>query len=362
MSSDEKEILSKKFDDVKKEVKEESMSTCSTLFIGVLSSLLCNFVMYVIGVYTDKNNNFNLWKFNLGIIGVCLVVYILYNLHVKCKYHRKWNKVKDKKIALLEKENESLKKTHVYTLEESMNLKTNVENFMKEFVEHTQYVDAIQIHDYDIYSEEKSAVISIKFEKQYLRESKKHYLNAITNYYKIDIDIFKRFYQILDNYKEKLNPEDETKLLSDINNLMIDVLKNKTEENIRIYSVLCIISTKINEYIGEEIEKVNDTSLQETAYTLTQDNTYNNDKKRTGILGSVLLDDIPSISGYAYSYNKNNEFKIDRKYYSFCDSIYEEEYIFTIIVDTSLAFGDKFDSLMLDILKSYYETKERFKI
>ncbi|WP_343002527.1 hypothetical protein [Intestinibacter bartlettii] len=42
--------------------------------------------------------------------------------------------------------------------------------------------------------------------------------------------------------------------------------------------------------------------------------------------------------------------------------IYEEEYIFTIIVDTSLAFGDKFDSLMLDILKSYYETKERFKI
>ena len=90
------------------------MSTCSTLFIGVLSSLLCNFVMYVIGVYTDKNNNFNLWKFNLGIIGVCLVVYILYNLHVKCKYHRKWNKVKDKKIALLEKENESLKNTRLY--------------------------------------------------------------------------------------------------------------------------------------------------------------------------------------------------------------------------------------------------------
>lgn len=361
MNTSETETLNLEFENVKKNVKDTSMSLFLSFILSIISGLICNFIWY--GLTESK---LPLWIIGIIIVSGTILFYGINYLWIIHKYHHEWDKIRDKKIDILNKENKNLKeenknlkdKGHNYREAEIVNINTNIENFMKDFVEHTQYVDAIQIHNYDIFSEEGNAIVSINFEKQYLREAKNHYLNAMTNYYKIDINIFRKFYEILNNYNEELKLENSEKLLSDIDSLMSCIIKNKTEENIRIYKILCVISTQINKYIGEEIKKVDDTTSKEIAYTITKDNIPDEDKKRTGILGGVLLGD-----GYAYAYNKRNELKTNRKYYSFCDSINgEEKEIITIIVDTSLSFENGFDDLMDDILKNYKHVKETFKI
>lgn len=234
---------------------------------------------------------------------------------------------------------------------------------MREFVEETQCVDAIQIHNCTFSPDEETEhmVYYIELDKQYLRSGKKHYLNAITNYYKVNFKFWVTFNQILEdldeNYKD-LTQNKKQELALKINEFLDDLLKDKNNENIRMYKILSSICTELN--FGEE-----NAALEKIATTKedTIDNNYN--EKRTGILGAALISSISFLKIYEYSYDKENSLKKSRIYYSFCDTINKENKLITIIVNQSLYFKRKSNSdekLLDSIIQNYNSAKNKYKI
>lgn len=242
-------------------------------------------------------------------------------------------------------------------------IKQNIIDFMCDIVENTDYVDAIQLHSYDIIPEGKNVIIPVQVEGQYLRQGKRHYLNAISNYYEIDKDIFKKFYLIRKNLNDESKPKKE--VLQDIEKLITDISKNKSEEHIEIYKLLLGIKEQIKEEIKKYVRdddisyetKLDDTALQQLAVAL-EENMDNS--KRTGILGGVLYS-----YGYAYEYKKGNMLKEKRKYYSLVSDIELEKknpVMITFILDTSLTFEDDFKGIIDNILNQYKSSKKKLGV
>ncbi|MFR5154527.1 MAG: hypothetical protein ACLTF2_08370, partial [Clostridia bacterium] len=189
---------------LKKTIKKSISKLLKPLGIVILplGALWENFVLDV----CDKDSKQNLKDFNIKgffsrfnadntkilLIGIgifLLILFFLWTLWIIVSSRNTWIKTLQEDNKRLKSEYDDLQeKTKVYKAKESINIKTNVETFMEEFVETTECVEAIQIHNYNFSDDEETEymIYYIEFDKQYLRSGKKHYLNAITNYYKIN--------------------------------------------------------------------------------------------------------------------------------------------------------------------------------
>ena len=353
MNESNEEILNKTFDDIKKEQKNKILPSVENFLIGTLGGLLIDYMRN--GWPSSENIN----GFILRGIAGGFIVLAFYIVRMKKKCYDKWIDTQDEQIEILKEELRG--KSSSYAINED--IEQNIIDFMCDIVENTDCVDAIQLHSYDIIPEGKNVIIPVQIEGQYLRQGKRHYLNAISNYYEIDKDIFTKFYSIRKNLSDKSKPKKE--VLQDIENLTDDISKNKTEEHIEIYKLLlCIkeqIKEEIKEYLGNDDKsyeaKSDDTALQQLAAAL-EENMDNG--KRTGILGGILYS-----YGYAYEYKKRNVLKEKRKYYSLVSDIELEKknpVMITFILDTSLTFEDDFKGIIDNILNQYKSSKKKFGV
>lgn len=346
MNENKEEILSKTFANIKRDKKKTVLEVIGSFILGTVSSLGVDYIRN--GWPTNENiNGFILRGFKFGfLVSICVVLYAIYK---EKKSYDEWIDIQDKKIRIL-KEERGIESSNDVTNEDK---EENIESFMCEFVENTRCVDAIQIHKYDIIAEGKNIIIPIELKRQYLKKGKRHYLNAITNYYKVDKDIFREFYLIKEDIQNVSIPRKE--VLHHIETLMEDISANINAEHIRIYEILISMAAKINRYIGED-DKTDGNGQKEIAAAVLPEDISNN-IKRTGILGGVLYRD-----GYPYEYTKGNELKENRKYYSLCSDIEEDEVIVTIIFDTSLSFGNDLTELIGDIMESYNSIRKKYGV
>ena len=283
-------------------------------------------------------------------------MFFLWTLWIIVSSRNTWIKTLQEDNKRLQSEYDDLQeKTKVYKAKESINIKTNVETFMEEFVETTECVEAIQIHNYNFSDDEETEymIYYIEFDKQYLRSGKKHYLNAITNYYKINYSFWVTFNQILEYLDENHDNLTQDKK-QEISEFLDDLLEDKTNEHIRMYKVLSNICTQLN------FEEDN-AALEQVATSKDNDidnNAYN--EKRTGILGAALIGG----KVYEYSYDKENSLKKSRIYYSFCDTINKENKLITIIVNQKLYRhnSNSNEKLLDNIIENYNSTKYKYNI
>lgn len=299
----------------------ETVKKPLNFIMGILASIIANDLW---GRYTSNDDTLYVKMIRILMI---LIVYVLIISLVKY-------------ISEINKEN--------------IELKSNTLEFMKKFVVSNDNIDAIQIYDYSMFSEQGKVMIYLGFDKQYIKEKKRVSLNAITNYYNIDLDIFNKFHNILNLYNNyDGNGED---LLRKIYDLMDIILNNETSEHIRIYKIIYNMASEINEEIESQL---NNSTVIENAvleYAIEGDN-YN-DNLRTGIMGAILMAD-----GYIYTYQKEKQSKVERKYYSFCDSINNnDKKIITFILDTNLSLNNDIDSLLEEILDNYEDYKQQFSV
>ena len=356
---------------LKKTIKKSISKLLKPLGIVILplGALWENFVLDV----CDKDSKQNLKDFNIKgffsrfnadntkilLIGIgifLLILFFLWTLWIIVSSRNTWIKTLQEDNKRLKSEYDDLQeKTKVYKAKESINIKTNVETFMEEFVETTECVEAIQIHNYNFSDDEETEymIYYIEFDKQYLRSGKKHYLNAITNYYKINYSFWVTFNQILEYLDENHDNLTQDKK-QEISEFLDDLLEDKTNEHIRMYKVLSNICTQLN------FEEDN-AALEQVATSKDNDidnNAYN--EKRTGILGAALIGG----KVYEYSYDKENSKKKSRIYYSFCDTINKENKLITIIVNQRL-YRHKSNSnekLLDNIIENYNSTKYKYNI
>ena len=288
MDESKKQTLEKTFKDIRKEKKKRIISGIVVFIVSFIPGLVLDFMR---NGYPENTTDFILTGIKFAAI-----LLIFYEIFEEGKCFFKWNNIKNQQIEILKEE--------LNTPSGDITSEEKIKRFMSEFVDNTNYVDAIQIHSYNFIAEGQNVTIPIKLERQYLRKGKRHYLNAVTNYYEIDLDIFKRFDLIKRKYENK--SIGRIKVLSDIEELIVDISNNKTEEHIEIYKLLIGTAAKINEYIGEDYGS-EDSALQQIAGSLIQE--ISDNEKRTGILGGVLY-----TTGYLYEYKKGNVLKENRKY------------------------------------------------
>lgn len=354
MNESNEEILSKKFENIKIDKRKSVVTVLASSLLGIFGSAAVN---YMWSGWPEDIVEFISRSLKVGfVIFICMSIYYLYRWK-ECRDD--WIDIQSKQINILK---EKLRdKSNGCAINEG--IEQNIIDFMRDIVENTDYVDAIQLHSYDIIPEGKNVIIPVQVEGQYLRQGKRHYLNAISNYYEIDKDIFTKFYSIRKNLSDKSKPKKE--VLQDIENLTDDISKNKTEEHIEIYKLLlCIkeqIKEEIKEYLGNDDKsyeaKSDDTALQQLAAAL-EENMDNG--KRTGILGGILYS-----YGYPYEYKKRNVLKEKRKYYSLVSDIELEKknpVMITFILDTSLTFEDDFKGIIDNILNQYKSSKKKFRV
>ena len=337
---------------LKKTIKKSISKLLKPLGIVILplGALWENFVLDV----CDKDSKQNLKDFNIKgffsrfnadntkilLIGIgifLLILFFLWTLWIIVSSRNTWIKTLQEDNKRLKSEYDDLQeKTKVYKAKESINIKTNVETFMEEFVETTECVEAIQIHNYNFSDDEETEymIYYIEFDKQYLRSGKKHYLNAITNYYKINYSFWVTFNQILEYLDENHDNLTQDKK-QEISEFLDDLLEDKTNEHIRMYKVLSNICTQLN------FEEDN-AALEQVATSKDNDidnNAYN--EKRTGILGAALIGG----KVYEYSYDKENK-------------------LITIIVNQKLYRhnSNSNEKLLDNIIENYNSTKYKYNI
>lgn len=361
MTEDKKKILETTLKEIREENKAERKRSTTLFITAVIPSIYSGFTSD--GLPQTPQDWFGF--FSRGSI-LALILYLLYRMWMEAKCRHKWYKVKGEQREILMQEYNNL--SH-----------ENIEKFMHDFVNKTRDVEAVQIHKYKMIPEGKDIIIIIEFKTQYLKKDQRHYLNAITNYYKVDAEILQKFYEVKDHYDSDSVPR--TKVLREIEDLMNDISNKITEEHVKIYDILISMAANINKYIGDDYILNNTPPQQHSAVTAIEDIVVEESqedstatapqeeitvtapeniipktpgKKRTGILGGVIYE-----TGYSYDYEKENEEKENRKYYSVCG---DDDIIITFILCTSFSYGDKLTTLIDDIMDSYNSMKEDYKV
>lgn len=365
MEESKEQILSKKFEDIEIYKIKPVYAALKSFLVGVGGSAL---VSYMWSGWPEQIKDFIFRSLSAGF--VLAVGVTIYSLYKKNKCYEQWIDIQKQQKEILEEEKEEYSK-QIKVLEGKQITKSgsevreeNIEKFMYNFVNNTQGVEAVQIHEYKMIPEGKDIIITIELKTQYLRKNQRHYLNAITNYYKVDARILQKFFEVKDHYESDSEPR--MKVLKEIEDLMQDISNKRTEEHVKIYDILISMAANINEFIGGNYILNNTTPQEESAVTATEDIvveesqeesvvTVPENKKRTGILGGVIYE-----TGYSYDYEKENEEKENRKYYSLCGD--DDDIIITFILDTSLSYGDKLKGLIDDIMEVYNSMKEDYKV
>ncbi len=195
-----------------------------------------------------------------------------------------------------------------------------VTDFLGKIVNNFTYIEAIQVHSFNMMVDDESIVFKLIYDNSYAKEGVS--INNINQqYYKVNKYIYTNFKRTIDYYKIYLDSFDKeiaSSIVDHAVDILIDISDDYTSEHRRIFDILLSIIEDLNP--DENIEGINDLSIQE--YEQEGDDSspeiiienYDEiiDFKRTGILGSILMN-----ADYMYEYEKINNSKMHRKYFHF---------------------------------------------
>lgn len=238
-----------------------------------------------------------------------------------------------------------------------------ITGFLSKIVNNFTYLDAIQVHSFNIRIDEEFLMYKLVYDNGYVKEGI-NINNINQQYYKVDKDIYRKFKRTIDYYKIYLDSVDEeivNRIIDDAVDILGDIANNYTPEHIRIFDILLSIIESLNP--DEDLDGINDLSIEPNDQQLEDDGTEiivsNSDEsinfKRTGILGSILMN-----KDYMYDYEKINNSKIHRKYFSFPDEFDNENKIITFIINTNSGANITQRRLIEDIILYYEKLRKSY--
>lgn len=250
--------------------------------------------------------------------------------------------------------------------------KEKMTNFLSKIVNNFTYLDSIQVHSFNIRVDEDFLKYKLTYDNGYVKEGAN--VNTINQqYYKVNKDIYRRFKRTIDYYKIYLDSVDEevvNRIINDAVDILSDIADDYTSEHLRIFDILLSIieSLSSDEYLegisdlllSDEVqeEQVSNEEQEESgndAEIIIENSSEIIDFKRTGILGSILMN-----KDYMYDYEKINNSKIHRKYFSFPDGFDDENKIITFIINSNSGANTTQERLINDVILYYEKLRESY--
>ena len=238
-------------------------------------------------------------------------------------------------------------------------------DLMRKLVNNFPYLECVQIHNWSMRVEENNLIFKLTYDNSYVKEGV-NINNINQQYYKIDKDIYRQFKRTIDYYKmykDSLDEELVVTIANDFARILNSIPNNYTPEYDRIISIIIrILESILPRQAFESIFNSNssyidnDNTDNEVGYENNQDSIDEADEtervieyKRTGILGAILMN-----SDYMYEYEKRNESKLYRRYFSFLDRLDNENKIITFVINSNSGENVTYQRLLREVV-SYYE-------
>lgn len=278
---------------------------------------------------------------------------------------------------------------------------------MRKLVNNFTYLESVQIHDWNIRVDDDNLTFKLTYDNGYVKEGI-NINNINQQYYRVDKNIYKRFKRAIDYYKmyqDSLDEELTKRIVNDFTMILSDMPENYTPEYDRMIDIIMTILENIlpsevlddiynvnSSYIKSDVKPTDtdeDNNLENKSETsrCMQDNNINvrsesdnppngpetsqceqssnidicsedveeesedniTEYKRTGILGAILMN-----SDYMYEYDKKNDSKLYRRYFSFLDRLDNENKIITFVINSNSGEKITYQKLLKEVV-SYYE-------
>lgn len=236
--------------------------------------------------------------------------------------------------------------------------KNKSKDLMRKLVNNFTYIECVQIHDWSMRVEEENLVFIIKYDNSYVKEGVD--INNINQqYYKVNKNIYRKFKRAIDYYKmykDSLDDEIVGRISDDFAAILNNIPDNYTPEYDRIINIIVtILESILPEEVLKNIFNANssyteiDKGDNESSENIDEEEEKILEYKRTGILGAILMN-----SDYMYEYEKSDESKLYRKYFSFLDKLDNENKIITFVINSNSGENITYQRLLKDVV-SYYE-------
>lgn len=235
--------------------------------------------------------------------------------------------------------------------------KEKITNILSKIVNKFTYLDSIQVHSFNMRVDEDFLTYKLIYDNGYVKEGVN--INTIDQqYYKVNKRIYRKFKRTIDDYKTYLDSIDKeivNRIINDAVDVLSDIANDYTPEHLRIFEILLSIIEDLNP--EEYLEGISDLSISYDKEEKGDDDTANivinseeiTEFKRTGILGSILMN-----KDYMYDYEKINNLKMNRKYFSFPDEFDNENKVITFIINSNSEANISQERLINDVIL-YYE-------
>lgn len=365
----------KKKNTIKKVIKV-LFNPCSpiiTLIVGWLLTLLAT------SISDDSNLNWFVQALVknqaciLTILGFWLFSAFFYT-HQEEEIQEQYNQIRLLKKEVEHKQNQLDQSNGVILNKYGEFARFNKNNRFREvleaFVNNNEGVDSAQIYRYSSKYSKESIKIRVSYQEGYAHEGV-DINNILQTYYSIKNDEYKQFKEILDMWKRYLTNYNifcktereclEDNLLGKINQLLnqyhgelnvIDSIEMVNDSHFDKYRIMLLLIRMLsNNNNITQIENILQNSEIEE---------YLNNGKRTGILGSILLED-----AYIFKHRGKNS-KNGRIYICFYVEIYRENYIVlfacppseldVLYEDEEWKWNLKYESLKNDLIQRLKDT------
>lgn len=304
-------------------------------------------------------------SFILILLACWLIITIMYTNNEQ-ELMIKDDKIKELEKSILEKDNQLNQSSGIilnkYGEFARFNRKNRFNEVLESFVNNNDLVDSAQIYKYSSKFNNKDYLnIRLSYEEGYAYDGIE-INNILQGYYKIGRKEYTKFKEIVkfwkrilvcgDEYIDKEKKSLEENLLNDIEELLTQIVEKlqKIESKDRIeeadYTMYAVASLLIRLlwWNNDEI------SAFENIVSNSEIDSYLKNGKRTGVLGSILLED-----SYIFKH-EGKSLKKDRFYFTFHLEVYGQNYIVLFaIAEDEITETDKwniiFENLKEDFIK-----------